>query len=646
MLWKEAKTTKADIVCAQETHLKRDSPVKIRNSMFPHVYSACSEKKKAGVLVAIKNSVQFSLLQSVLDPNGRFIILVCQIDNVLCTIVNSYSPNSRQIAFLNKLWRRINEVKQGRIVWCGDFNGINDALVDSTSRGLRPPLQLGSWFTKLQLFDAWRCYHASERDYTFYSPVHKSFSRIDMFMVDWQSLQMVDKCDIGTISWSDHAPITLSIRLTNTLPVPFIWKNNTFLLANPEIKKEVSAKLEEFFILNSLSVPKGFTLWNAHKAYIRGILIQISSKWKKDRNRTLNELFHTIERLENIMKHAPSMTHHKELLDARLSLRQHLMADFESQLKKSKIRHYNLMNKPSKLMARRVAAVRCKTKIPFIYDQTSKHKILHPQEIADEFSKFYCKLYNLKDEVSSGIPSAAAIESFLDSIQLPSLSETQLVNLNVPFSESEITATIKSLPNGKSPGPDGFSNEYLKLYQPILVPHLCSTFNYVMTGGSIPAENMQATIVTLPKPGKSPDIPANFRPISLLNSDLKLYAKVLARRLFTVLPSLINKDQVGFIKGRQAPDGTRRLLNIISSVELSKTPTLLLSLDAEKAFDRIYWGFIFKTLDKFGFAGNIYSAMTALYTVPSARVLANGILSKPFQISNGTRRVSSLPINL
>lgn len=209
--------------------------------------------------------------------------------------------------------------------------------------------------------------------------------------------------------------------------------------------------------------------------------------------------------------------------------------------------------------------------------------------IADEFRDFYSSLYNHKDDAHMSIPSAEAINSFLNSVNLPSLTDTQLRDLNAPFTEIEIAQTITSLPNGKSPGPDGFSNEYFKLFQPILTPHLCAAFNQVLLGGMIPAENLQATIVILPKPGKSPDCPANFRPISLLNSDIKLYAKTIARRLFTVLPDLINKDQVGFIKGCQAPDATRRLINIISHVKKSKTLTILLSLDAEKAL-AIYIG--------------------------------------------------------
>lgn len=77
---------------------------------------------------------------------------------------------------------------------------------------------------------------------------------------------------------------------------------------------------------------------------------------------------------------------HKDLLDARLKLHQHLMGEFENQLKKSKVAHCNLMNEPSKLMARRVAAVRHKTKIPFLQSHPLQYKISHLQKIANEFS--------------------------------------------------------------------------------------------------------------------------------------------------------------------------------------------------------------------------------------------------------------------
>lgn len=77
------------------------------------------------------------------------------------------------------------------------------------------------------------------------------------------------------------------------------------------------------------------------------------------------------------------------------------------------------------------------------------------------------------------------------------------------------------------------------------------------------------------KPGKDPSMPHNFRPISLLNSDLKIYAKIIANHLLEVTPILIGPDQVGFVKGRKALDGTRRMINLIRYAETTGTPALL-----------------------------------------------------------------------
>lgn len=67
----------------------------------------------------------------------------------------------------------------------------------------------------------------------------------------------------------------------------------------------------------------------------------------------------------------------------------------------------------------------------------------------------------------------------------------------------------------------------------------------------------------MPKPRKDSSHPQNFRPISLLNTDLKIYAKVLANRLMEITPTLVGLDQVGFVKGWQAPVGIRRMINLI-----------------------------------------------------------------------------------
>lgn len=103
---------------------------------------------------------------------------------------------------------------------------------------------------------------------------------------------------------------------------------------------------------------------------------------------------------------------------------------------------------------------------------------------------------------------------------------------------------------------------------------------------------LMATIITLPKPDKEPNIPQNFRQISLLNIDVKVYAKLIANRLAAVLPSLINQDQVGFITGAQAPNATRRMVNLLHLMEKHKELSLPLVSDSEKALDRVHWGYL------------------------------------------------------
>lgn len=77
------------------------------------------------------------------------------------------------------------------------------------------------------------------------------------------------------------------------------------------------------------------------------------------------------------------------------------------------------------------------------------------------------------------------------------------------------------------------------------------------------------------------------RPIALLDVDRKLLVKILARRLEGILPDMISMDQTGFILGCNSCHNVRRLLNLIQHGTKSKTHSLLISLDAEKAFDRI-----------------------------------------------------------
>lgn len=117
-----------------------------------------------------------------------------------------------------------------------------------------------------------------------------------------------------------------------------------------------------------------------------------------------------------------------------------------------------------------------------------------------------------------------------------------LAKLNAPITNTEIKKVIKSLANNKSPVTDRFSAEYYKACGDILLPHLTLMFNTAASCSFFLLKMLQTVIITLSKLGKVPNRPKNFRPISLLNTDLKMDAKIIANTLAEVTPLPIKED--------------------------------------------------------------------------------------------------------
>ena len=78
----------------------------------------------------------------------------------------------------------------------------------------------------------------------------------------------------------------------------------------------------------------------------------------------------------------------------------------------------------------------------------------------------------------------------------------------------------------------------------------------------------------------------------LLNVDYKIYTTIISKRLSALIDDLI-EDQTGFMRERQTQDNIRRTLHIVEQAKGTKQDTLLVSIDAEKAFDRVNWAFLY-----------------------------------------------------
>lgn len=145
-------------------------------------------------------------------------------------------------------------------------------------------------------------------------------------------------------------------------------------------------------------------------------------------------------------------------------------------------------------------------------------------------------------------------------------------------------------------------------------------------------------MVMVPKPGKDPEECASYRPISLINADAKLLAKILAHRLATVIEDRVHQDQMGFMPGKGTNINSCRLfLNLDASHDNGGT-RIIASLDAEKSFDSVEWEYLWEILKRFVFCPKFLKWLGMLYKSPRARIRTNDTLSDFFFLQRGTRQ--------
>lgn len=180
------------------------------------------------------------------------------------------------------------------------------------------------------------------------------------------------------------------------------------------------------------------------------------------------------------------------------------------------------------------------------------------QSTINDMFRDFCKTLYTSEPSSRG-----EVEYFLGRLNIPTLSSDAQNLLEEQITQEEMAAAITSLQSGKSPGPGGFPPEFYKKFSAQLALFLTSVFSEYFKTGALPPTFNQACISLLLKKDKDPLDCASYRPISLLNCDVKILAKVLASRLEDVLPTIISPDQTGFIKNRQSFFNIRRLLNVI-----------------------------------------------------------------------------------
>ncbi|XP_039114040.1 uncharacterized protein LOC120249550 [Dioscorea cayenensis subsp. rotundata] len=217
------------------------------------------------------------------------------------------------------------------------------------------------------------------------------------------------------------------------------------------------------------------------------------------------------------------------------------------------------------------------------------------------------------------------------------LSQQDLSSLDNPFSQEEIRRAVFDLNADKAPGPDGFPIFFFQKYWEIVkddIYKLCDDFYW----GRANLERINwANIALIPK-NQSSENPSQFRPISLINSSLKIISKILANRLRSKINALIDETQSAFIKGRCITDNIVAANELIFYMQKHRLPGLILKVDFANAFDTVDWEFLLELLHASGFSDKWISSINSIFTSTKAKFLINGNQSGYIRYRRGLRQ--------
>ena len=629
-----------DFVCLQETHSVSESELvdwfsptnlDINNSKRFQCISSPGTARSSGV--AILFLPQYTLEHCRRDTAGRLLSAEFSYGDFNFQIVCLYGPNNARDGqvFFESLYQAIDP--SSPVFICGDFNTVPDPYLDRFGCNPTSPWAY-NWLPVLDdlvdtfdLSDAWRKQHPDIKDFTWRRPCHSQGSRIDMVWVPTRYLGLVSSVEIFPFFRSDHSYVYLIIDL------PFhvnrgkgLWKLNASLLKNASFCTEIT----RFWVEWRSEQDRFRTLsawWDAGKVRLRQLIRLLSWELSSAKKKRIKELTGSIDVLQKQLDRGESSP--ADLERAKVALSTELEADARGVQIRAHVQwaedgerssRYFLRQEKLRGQQRLIGAIRSS-------DGTIARST---RDILAVWRDYYFGLFSAQPL------DLADSDFFIDGLQRK-LSSPEAESCEGPLTNPECVVALRSMALSKSPGVDGLPAEFYVKFWDVMGADLVRVLNDCYSAGKLCLSQRSGAITLLYKKGDILDT-ANWRPITLLCADYKIAAKALCNRLLVVIASVITPDQSCGIAGRFMGENVRLLQDVCCYAAHKAVPAALLSLDQEKAFDRVEWPFLEKVLEKMGFGPSFRRWVSLLYTSVNSAVSVNGHLSDAFPVSRGVRQ--------
>lgn len=587
------------------------------------MWSGSNDNKNDGVAILIKNS-NITVKGSTALRCGRLLLTHLTYLDQDFNLLNIYGFNDKHERF--NLFEEMQSHMLGRVplIVAGDFNSVlaradrlragEDFRVDKASFLLQKIVR------DFRLQDCFKTLHPREEGFTWFSGDGTRASRIDFIFT--RDCTPTD-ARLTPVFFSDHAMLSCTLSLSPGVTVGRgLWKLNCSLLEDEEVTSEYRERFRGWQTLQDFFDTKA-QWWEMVKERTKTYFSLVGKHRKQKLDRRMMGLQRRLERYFTLRQ--AGLDFNDEIREVKKEMS--ILAEEKSKgvILRSRERELEEGEKCTRYFFKKIVS---KGGILTSLKKEDGELATSTEEILNVVEGFYGELFS---EKSTDRERRKEVLSFLDkTIQDKSFLSDDLTG-------EELLECLKGFNKGKSPGADGLPLEFYLTFWDILAQDLLTVFQDFDDLDRLPDSFRVGIVTLLHKKDDRTDL-KNWRPITLLNFDLKLFSKVLSTRMSKVLEEVIHPDQTCAVPGRLITDSLVLIRDAICYARDRNIRLVVLNLDFEKAFDRVSHQYLFEVLRRMGFPDRFLAWVGLLYGDITSKFIVNGKLSKAVNVRCGVRQ--------
>ncbi|GAB4814242.1 hypothetical protein N2152v2_001288 [Parachlorella kessleri] len=683
-LFGEFQRGRWDVLCLQEAHTVSAQEVAtwaqegagmgmpLRVGCFANALTSQS----CGVVTLVKDTAPLTASRLATAPGGgRLLDVVLMYAGMELSVVNCYAPCShedRPAFFTEALAAALPPDRP--VLACGDWNFVPGEADVVGVLGAGSHRQVGALqFEEVQvghgLVDAWRHLHPDGPGVTHVAAngTGSSAARLDRWYVAAPLLPWVRACDIVHGLPGDHLGVELVLQPPVTLPCgKGRWRLPLPLLQDKVYCTGVVDRVHGFLAAHPLQA--GYDArqrWEGLKACLTQFSMAHTLHARAAATQQRRQLLQSVQaaqRAYSAHPTVPGLLH--AYTAAQQRLQQHEAAAAGKRAAAASVLWHCYGEQPTKWFHSLGRKVMLHQPIPAVFDPLDREApaadMSSPAGIATALqhaSSFFSA--DSAGGLFRPVPTDPAAQAQLLEAVDKQLSEASAKRTLGPKEDGSLTTgevekVFPALPRGVSPGLDGLPYEfYLHFWGTLAEPFLAMANEALREGEGVeqqpdtpvlPRSMLVGLIVLIHKGGgkEARDL-ASYRPITLLNCDYRLLARVLCSRLAGPLGSVVDATQTAFLPGRWIGDNVLYHLEEVQYLlEADGMEGCVVLLDFEKAYDRVVRGWIYQVMQRMAFPEPAVRWVRIMLAGTVARVSLNGHYTAPFPVRCSVQQGSPL----